>query len=108
MQKLLRLWITLELCRGFLNEGASVAAFDPVVKALPVQLKEVSLANTALDAVREADALVVATEWPEFRQIRAEDILSRMRNPLIVDPARFLSQQFTDARAAYATIGASL
>jgi UDPglucose 6-dehydrogenase len=87
--------------------GAAIVAFDPKVKSLPAGLKVV-IASTAADALRDADAAVIATEWPEFRTLGADDFKG-MARPLILDQSRFLQAQlsgkagleyFTTGRAA--------
>jgi UDPglucose 6-dehydrogenase len=49
------------------------------------------LADSALAAVRDASALVVATEWPEFRDVDVDSFLSVMKRKLVLDPNRFLA-----------------
>ena len=51
-----------------LAEGAEVRAWDPVAR--PDDLQGVELCDTVLDAVRNADAAVIVTEWPELRCAR--------------------------------------
>jgi UDPglucose 6-dehydrogenase len=52
-----------------------------------------SIAGTALEAVEGADAAVLVTEWPEFRQLDwAGAVKGRMRFPLIVDGRNFLDR----------------
>ena len=50
-----------------LAEGAEVRAWDPVAR--PDDLQGVELCDTVLDAVRNADAAVIVTEWPELRSL---------------------------------------
>jgi len=44
-----------------------------------------------LDAVQGADALVIATEWPEYRVVSMPETIALMRSPIILDPNRFLA-----------------
>ena len=83
---------SIELVRELLDEGAIVAAFDPAVRTLPGELDTaITLAKDARDALRNADAVVVATEWPEFRELNADDFTQGMAGRLILDPAAFLT-----------------
>ena len=59
----------LDIARRLLAAGAVVSAFDPVVKVLPEEFGAVRLTRDAYDAADRADAVVVTTEWPEFRLI---------------------------------------
>jgi UDPglucose 6-dehydrogenase len=72
--------------RGLLARGASVQAYDPQAmdharKLLP----DVALCENAYDASRGADALVIATEWNQFRMLNLERIRSLLRRPVIAD-----------------------
>lgn len=76
----------LDIARALMDEGAQVSVFDPVAmeKARP-HLKGVRFAKSALDAVREADAVVLATEWKEFKTIDLARVKEQMRTPVFVD-----------------------
>jgi UDPglucose 6-dehydrogenase len=97
----------LDLCQWLLAEGAEVSAHDPAVKALP--LPGTKLAASALEALVGADALVLSTEWPDYRSLVPEEVLAAMRHPLVLDQNRFLGDAFAgNSRITYATIGQPL
>jgi nucleotide sugar dehydrogenase len=75
----------LDIARRLLNGGAAVSAFDPVVKDLPEEFADIRLADDVYAAADRADAVVIATEWPEFRLIDPEGLRRVMRGNLIVD-----------------------
>lgn len=103
---ILRRSAAVELFRQLLLKGSRVWAYDPAVHALPPELESVALAASALEAVRDADALVVATEWSEFRSISSEDVAAAMRRRLVLDPNRFLVKTLAvDPRFTYAAVG---
>jgi UDPglucose 6-dehydrogenase len=82
----------IELVRELLREGAIVRAYDPAVRTLPGELDTaITLAKDARDAMRNAAAVVVATEWPEFRELNPDDFTHGMAGSLILDPATFLT-----------------
>lgn len=82
----------VELCEWLLAQGANVQAHDPVVNQLPDELSRVQIAASALDAVKKADALVVATEWPEYRDVDINAAVSCMNTPYLLDVNRFLAK----------------
>ena len=98
---------SIELVRDLLREGAAVRAFDPQVSALPEELfGRVLLATSAREAVRGADAVIVATEWPEFRRLSANEVANEMVGSLVLDPGRFLSPEFSgDPRLTVMSVG---
>src|SRR3954451_2170929 len=59
-----------------LSEGAEVRAWDPV--AHPEDLQGIELCDTVLDAVRNADAAVIVTEWPELHMLVSDEVRDAM------------------------------
>ncbi|WP_309602333.1 UDP-glucose/GDP-mannose dehydrogenase family protein [Sphingomonas sp.] len=77
---------SLALIAGLLDGGATVVAFDPVGRehAEPL-LPGIAFAEDAYAVADGADALVVVTEWDEFRGIDLADIAKRMRGDALID-----------------------
>ncbi|WP_319434990.1 UDP-glucuronate decarboxylase [Mycobacterium sp. RTGN5] len=75
----------LDIARRLLAAGAVVSAFDPVVKTLPDELAAVRIAHDAYEAADRVDAVVVTTEWPEFRSIDPAGLRRVMRGDLVID-----------------------
>jgi UDPglucose 6-dehydrogenase len=82
----------LDIARRLLAAGAVVSAFDPVVKTLPDEFAAVRLTRDCLDAADRADAVVVVTEWPEFRLIDPAGLRRVMRGDMVVDGRNFLPE----------------
>jgi UDPglucose 6-dehydrogenase len=80
----------IELCQWLVDQGATVRAHDPAVRSLPADLVDrFVLAESALSAVQGASALVVATPWPEYREVAVGDVAARMARRLVLDANRF-------------------
>ena len=77
---------SIPLVRGLLAGGASVTAYDPVGReqAEPL-LGDIAYADTAESVADGADALVVVTEWDEFRGLDLDDLAKRMTGRVLVD-----------------------
>ncbi|HQV55660.1 MAG TPA: UDP-glucose/GDP-mannose dehydrogenase family protein, partial [Chitinophagaceae bacterium] len=77
----------LEIIARLVESGASVTAFDP--EAMPNVKKETKLSiNFAPDqysALQDADALIICTEWNEFRTPDFEKIASQLKTKVIFD-----------------------
>lgn len=85
----LRRSAAVELCRWLAGQEARVAAYDPAVKTLPDDLRGViALQPSAHDAAAGADAVVVATEWPEIRESAAAALPPG--SIVVIDANRFL------------------
>jgi UDPglucose 6-dehydrogenase len=98
---------SIELCRSLVEEGAEVSAHDPAVKSLPAELAgSIRLSGNPIDAIKGAAALVIMTEWPEYRQIGSAAIAEALSGRLVLDANRFLESQLAEtSRIVYATVG---
>jgi UDPglucose 6-dehydrogenase len=79
-----------------LSEGAAVRAWDPV--AHPADLPGIEQADSILAAVRDADAAVIVTEWPELKELASQEVRDAMARPVIIDGRNLLDPDA--ARAA--------
>ncbi|MGY4706912.1 UDP-glucose dehydrogenase family protein [Candidatus Bipolaricaulota sp. J31] len=92
---------SLDIIRTLVERGAHVRAHDPV--ALPKAKEalaglEVEFVDTPYAAAHGADALVLVTEWPEYRQLDLRKLAAAMRTPVLLDGRNIFS--FAEARAA--------
>src|ERR1043165_6314005 len=92
---------TITLINGLQKRGALVRAYDPqAMKNAEAHLKDVEFCNDAYETAAGADALVIATEWNEFRALDLELVKNQLRHPIIVDlrnvyePKRMKSEGF--------------
>jgi UDPglucose 6-dehydrogenase len=89
----IRCSVAIDLVEALIKEGAHVTAYDPKAmenaKSLPLAGK-IKFADTALDATDGAEALVIATEWPEFCHQDFTEVKKRMVAPLIFDGRNIL------------------
>lgn len=76
----------LEVIHLLQNEGAHIKAYDPqAMENAAATLKRVSLCENPYAVAEGADALVLATDWNEFKQLDFERIYQSMRQPIIID-----------------------
>lgn len=77
----------LNIIEALLKEGVTITAYDPEamsnVKAILAD--KISFAERQYDALADADALVIATEWSEFRTPDFENIIRLLKNKVIFD-----------------------
>lgn len=101
---------SIELCRWLVKEGAEVSAHDPAVTTLPIELAgSIRLGENPIDAIRGAAALVIMTEWPEYRKIGSNAIADAMSGRLVLDANRFLGSELAEtSRIVYATVGKAI
>jgi UDPglucose 6-dehydrogenase len=76
----------VEIIHLLANEGAHIRAYDPQAMDNAAKvLKNVTLCENPYQVAEKADALVLATEWNEFKQIDFQEIKKLMRSPIILD-----------------------
>jgi UDPglucose 6-dehydrogenase len=81
----------VEIAEKLLALDARVRCHDPLVDSLPESLAAAQSCGSAADAVRGADAVLVATEWPQFKQENWPSLVLTMKaSPVILDPNGFL------------------
>jgi UDPglucose 6-dehydrogenase len=91
-------------------DGASVSAYDPVAEHEARKLLSgLRLADTALEAVQEADAVVLVTEWPECTGLEWSEVAAAMRGRVIIDGRNALDRDAVRAAGLlYEGIGRGL
>jgi UDPglucose 6-dehydrogenase len=99
--------LAIELCRSLVAERADLTAFDPVVAVMPEDLSEIEITRGVSDAIKDADATVVATEWPQLLEIDWQESVALMKQPIIVDANGFLRAKLSEnPEVIYRTVGA--
>ena len=79
-----------------MEEGAEITAYDPQAsekaKELPIADK-IKIVDSVAETVVGAEALIIATEWPEFASVDFASIRDSMLSPLIFDGRNLLDPQ---------------
>ena len=87
-----------ELIADLFAAGATVAAYDPAAMDEAERIfgddPRLSLAKNPVEALKDADALVIVTEWKEFRSPDFDTIKSELKNPLIFDGRNLYDPKF--------------
>lgn len=104
--------VAVELVEMLLKEGAEVTVYDPkgMEKARELDIAgQVKFAESALEAARGAEALIVATEWPEFANVDFVELRQIMHTPLIFDGRNLLNpSNMRDTGFVYHGVGRGL
>ena len=88
--------VAIELVDAMLREGAHVSVYDPKGMEKARELKAVAdakFAASALEAVDGVEALVIATEWPEFANVDLAALKQRMTTPIVFDGRNLLNPE---------------
>ena len=99
----------IKLVRQLLVEGCKIVAFDPAAmttarRVLPEE--GITYVDNALAAMDDADALLVLTDWPEFKQIDPQAMKARLSQPIIFDGRNLLDRELmTRCGFTYVSVG---
>jgi UDPglucose 6-dehydrogenase len=82
--------VSLKIIKALLEEGSVLQMYDPQAmpntqRVFPETAGQLTYCNSAYDAVRGGHALLLLTEWPEFRDLDLARLRSLMEVPLLVD-----------------------
>lgn len=94
----------IEIIRRLLDRGAEVRAHDPTVTAALEGLEEVEVCTDPYSACQDAHALVVLTEWDDYRWVDFSKVADLMARRSVVD-ARNLLDANALRRAGFAYCG---
>jgi len=77
---------SIPLVTGLLDMGATVRAHDPVgMEQARKELPDIEYCEDPYECVRGADALVIVTEWGQFRALDLDRVKRTMAQPVVVD-----------------------
>lgn len=88
-------------------EGAKIKAFDPqAMEKASTVLKDVEFCSTPYEAIKGADAMVIMTEWNEFKELDLDRIKKLLNAPIIIDGRNIYGpQKMKDLGFNYFCIG---
>ena len=77
---------SIPLINGLIDFGAKVRAYDPIgMEQARKELPEIEYCEDAYECARQADALVIVTEWRQFRALDLKPTKQEMKHPVVVD-----------------------
>jgi UDPglucose 6-dehydrogenase len=88
--------VAIEVIEQLLREGAHVVAYDPkgMHKARSIKaIADAEFASSALEAVNDAEALIIATDWNEFANVDLAVLKDKMRTPIVFDGRNLLDPE---------------
>ena len=98
---------SIPLVTGLLDMGAKVRAHDPVgMEQARKELPDIEYFDDPYDCVKGADAMVVVTEWVQYRTLDLERLRQSMAQPVIVDLRNIFSpEKIAEHGFAYESVG---
>lgn len=98
---------TIDLIKFILNQGGFVNAYDPIANESMAKIfNDIHYFDNVYDAIYEVDALVIMTEWNEFRALDLNRIKKSMRNNYVLDTRNILNmKELSEQGFVYDNIG---
>ena len=89
--------VAIEVIQELIAAGADVTVFDPKVSTLPEPLNSALSIAGGVDAVfADSEAVVLATEWPEFRNLDFVRLIPGMKRAMLIDQNAFAAKQLAN------------
>ncbi len=86
----------IAIVRSLLAEGCRVTAYDPAATKRAAEVfsdSRVEFVDTAYEAAKNADALLILTEWTEFKRLELQKIKELLRYPIVIDGRNLYSPE---------------
>jgi len=81
---------SLDIIESLLKKGAQIKAFDPQAMSNMKKIyPQIEYCSSAYEAVKDAEGLLILTEWAIFRSVNLREVKSLLKRPLIVDGRNF-------------------
>ncbi|AYA78248.1 UDP-glucose 6-dehydrogenase [Bacillus sp. Y1] len=86
---------SITIIHSLLKEGASVIGYDPVAtrNAKTIFGEQIVYAASVEEALKEADAVFIVTEWKEIKQLVLSEVISHMKEPIVFDGRNSFSEE---------------
>jgi UDPglucose 6-dehydrogenase len=98
--------MAVELCDWLIENGAAVRVHDPAVKELPAKWQgRLERFEDEISMLRGARALIISTEWPQYKAVSIDAIAAVAPGITILDANRFLFRLANDSRLRYVAVG---
>jgi UDPglucose 6-dehydrogenase len=86
--------VAVEIIQELIAAGANVTVFDPKVTSLPEPLNSaVTIVDDAERVFTGSEAVILATEWPEFRELDYARLAPDMKKAILIDQNAFAAKQ---------------
>lgn len=98
----------IAICESLLAEGCRLVAYDPAAmpRTAELMLPNLEFADSALEAIKGCDALLVLTDWEEFTTVDLKEVGAALRYPILVDGRNlFDPDEVAAAGFYYSSIG---
>jgi UDPglucose 6-dehydrogenase len=99
--------VSIIIIHELIKENANVTVYDPVAisNAKTIYRDKIKYATSAIQCIENADCCVIVTEWDEFRNLKPEDFIKGMKNPVLIDGRRIYDPEEFSKKMSFAALG---
>lgn len=99
--------VSIPIILQLLKEGAKVTAYDSVAvpNAKHIFQNRIKYAASAIQCLKNADCCILVTEWDEFKNLKPEDFIKNMKQPVLVDGRRVYNPDEFSRKMKFAALG---
>lgn len=101
----------VKIVNYLIKKGAKVKVYDPLAmeNAKNILGNKVVYTSSMYDCIEDCDAVIVATDWDEFKKITPKDLRKFMRKPILIDTRRIFIDRIHefDEKVIYVAVGIS-
>jgi UDPglucose 6-dehydrogenase len=99
--------VSIRIVRRLVEEGAKVVVYDPkaIDNAKKIFGGDVEYAGSVEECLKNSECAIIVTEWDEFKNIKPEDFIRLMRNPVVVDGRRIYDPNVYSRKLKFKAIG---
>ena len=95
---------SIKIIKKLLEQGSNIRAYDPVSNEIfekfsgIQQTDRIKYFGSSIDAISGSDAVIIVTEWDEFKELKPEDFISNMNKPIIIDGRRIFNPKVYNSK----------
>ena len=98
----------VKIADALLNQGAHLSIYDPAAMENARQVlgdRDIRYTASAKECLKGAELCILATPWPEFKDLKPGDFSDTMQRPVLLDCWRFFDRDKYSEKTEYMTIG---
>ena len=96
---------SIEFIKKIKKKKIKISVYDPVVKKINNNYKNIYFKKSAMEAINNSDVLLVLTPWKEFSKLQINKIIKNMKGNIIIDPYKMMNLQKYKKKIKYFSLG---
>ena len=101
---------SIDIARALLGQGAKVSVYDPagIENAKKLLGNSAKYASSIDECLQDAELCIIVTPWEEFKKLKPEDFIKKMKKPALIDCWRIYDRAEFGAKLSYQAVGLNI